>query len=300
MANMKSGWLSLVNTLQTIYKYWRFAVFASCLALIQMSGFARAQQADPNTEQRGSDSKAATLGSIHVAVAANFAKPLAELIAHFRAIPGYEHVDITTTVASSGTLYSQIKHGAPYTLFFSADAKRPQALVDDGLVSANNLHAYALGKLVFVSKALTDTSQSTVQQMLKILQASVASSERIGVANPVTAPYGEAGMALLSALQLKESLNRQLVFGNNILHTYQFYTTGNVQHALVAQSLAQYDQLPYILVPQHYYQPIEQKMALINNADNAATGQTFIDFVLSAQGQTIIAKMGYGRVLSDE
>lgn len=56
--------------------------------------------------------------SVHVAVAANFSKTMQSLVLEFEKTSDYQ---IALSFGSSGKFYAQIRQGAPYELFFSAD-----------------------------------------------------------------------------------------------------------------------------------------------------------------------------------
>ena len=90
---------------------------------------------DKQDKQGSRDAKA-----INVAVAANFAAPLKAYAEQFSRITG---IEVNVTVASSGTLFAQIQHGAKFDVFLSADTARPQALIDAGKVHQDNMYHYA-------------------------------------------------------------------------------------------------------------------------------------------------------------
>ena len=46
---------------------------------------------------------------------------------------------VTLSFGSSGNLYSQIRGGAPFDVFFCADMEYPQKLASDGLVEGSSL-----------------------------------------------------------------------------------------------------------------------------------------------------------------
>ena len=154
---------------------------------------------------------------INVAVAANFAKPLKSIAEQFTELTG---IEVAVTVSSSGTLYAQIQHGASFDVFLSADRARPQALVDNNVVHHGNLVDYAKGKLAFVyagdlsSEASHETSgernceqiahsstgdttaqinvQLTDCLSKQLVQLMENPQNKVAIANPKLAPYGDA------------------------------------------------------------------------------------------------------------
>lgn len=196
---------------------------------------------------------------INVAVAANFAKPLKSIAEQFTELTG---IEVAVTVSSSGTLYAQIQHGASFDVFLSADRDRPQALVDNNLVHYGNLVDYAKGKLAFVyagdssSEALSErnceqiarsstgdtTAQINVQLTdclsRQLVQLMENPQNKVAIANPKLAPYGDAAQQALQNLSLWQQFLPHRVMGKNVLQTLQFYTTGSVKGAFVAYSSA--------------------------------------------------------------
>ena len=78
---------------------------------------------------------------VQVAVAANFSKPMQSLVTEFEKDYDYQ---IALSFGSSGKFYAQIKQGAPYELFFSADQAKPEVLQLEGLVVAESRFIYAI------------------------------------------------------------------------------------------------------------------------------------------------------------
>ena len=88
-------------------------------------------------------------GTTNVAVAANFTDAAKEIAASFRAKTGHEAV---LSFGASGPFYAQIKEGAPFKVFLSADDERPRKLAQEGLAVPESRFTYAIGKLVLWSK----------------------------------------------------------------------------------------------------------------------------------------------------
>ena len=62
---------------------------------------------------------------LHVAVAANFSGPLQQLAPLYQRRSGNQ---LVISAGSSGQLYTQIRQGAPFDVFLSADTDKPQQL----------------------------------------------------------------------------------------------------------------------------------------------------------------------------
>ena len=57
-------------------------------------------------------------GTVHIAVAANFMNAAKDIVKAFKEMTGHE---VILSSGSSGLLYMQIKEGAPFDVFLSAD-----------------------------------------------------------------------------------------------------------------------------------------------------------------------------------
>ena len=84
-----------------------------------------------------------------MAVASNFAAPMREIKTAFEA--GSEH-ELVIIRGSSGKHYAQIRKGAPFDVFLSADQARPLRLVEEGTAIPGTLRTYALGRLALWSR----------------------------------------------------------------------------------------------------------------------------------------------------
>ena len=123
-----------------------------------------------------------------VAVASNFAEPAKQIATAFKAATGHEAV---LSFGSSGQFYTQISKGAPFEVFLSADAERPQKAEADGYAVAGSRFTYAIGKLVLWSKT---PGLVKGEETLK-----AASFAKLSICNPAAAPYGAAAVEAMKA-----------------------------------------------------------------------------------------------------
>jgi molybdate transport system substrate-binding protein len=213
--------------------------------------------------------------ALHVAVAANFLGPLQNLAPLFERASGNQ---LIISSSSSGQLYTQIKQGAPFAVFLSADLDKPQRLESEGLTVPGSRFVYAVGALV-----LWSPKPGLVDSAGKVLQAQ--QYRFIAIANPQTAPYGTAAQQVLTKLGLWEPLNRdrKLVTGENINQAWQFAASGNVDLAFVAlsQVLGADGTIAGSswLVPQTLYDRIEQAGVIIAHTSEQAAAQVFMNWL---------------------
>jgi molybdate transport system substrate-binding protein len=170
----------------------------------------------------------AAADEINVAVAANFLRTLQQLAPSFQQASGHR---LVISAGSSGQLYAQIKQGAPFDVFLSADSERPKLLESEGLGVAGSRFTYAIGTLV-----LWSARPGVVDSGGKILQGGHV--RLIAIADPNNAPYGAAAKQVLTALGVWDQLNSEhrIAMAENINQAWQFAATGNADLAFIAKS----------------------------------------------------------------
>jgi molybdate transport system substrate-binding protein len=223
-----------------------------------------------------------------VAVAANVKFVFDELKAEFRKSSG---IDVNGVFASSGKINAQIKSGAPYDVFMSADMEFPQALHKDGY-AVTAPRVYARGVLVLWTMQPLDLKQG-----LAVLTNPAV--KKVAMANPRLAPYGAEAMHALEYFKLRTSVEPKLIYGESISQVNQYIDTQAVEIGFTAKSVVLAPQMQgrgrWIEVPKESYQPIEQGIVLLKHGNemNAASARQFVDFMASAKARGILEKFGY-------
>ncbi|NNL18477.1 MAG: molybdate ABC transporter substrate-binding protein [Boseongicola sp.] len=212
-----------------------------------------------------------------IAVASNFVTTAEELAEAFQATS-----DHTAVVAhgSTGALYAQIVSGAPYDVFFSADAERPRLLDEAGL--ALDVKTYALGRLVLVSNDGVDLAAAT----------EAFSGRRVALADPMVAPYGAAAVLVMENLELDTATFQPLLV-TNVGQVATLFVTGNADLAFLAEA-----QLPLVgsaevTVLDGRYPGIRQDAALLARSESNPAAEAFWAFLQSDAAAEVIAMNGY-------
>lgn len=227
----------------------------------------------------------AAAAEVQAAVAANFTAPAKAIAAAFEEAGG-PHVALS--FGASGAFYSQIAHGAPFEVFLSADAARPQAVEKAGLGVAGTRFTYAVGTLVLYSK-----TPGLVDGGGAVLKA--GRFARLAIAEPTTAPYGAAAVETLQHLRLWSAVAPKVVRGSDITQAYQFTATGAADLGFVAlsQVVARRGGSRWI-VPQALHAPIAQQAILLMPGKDDPAAAAFLAFLKGPQARAIIARYGYG------
>jgi len=261
----------------------------------------------------GSCAAAAQAGEVHVAVAANFAAPMARIAESFTAATGHA---VKLSSGATGKFYSQIVAGAPFELLLAADDQTPKRLVDEGHAVAASRFTYATGRLV-----LWSATPGFVDA-----QGAVLTSGRfahLAIANPKVAPYGRAAMQVLRARGLADTLAPKLVTGESVAQAFQFVATGNAELGFVALSQViaagppQGDQRPLggpapkapggptsgpgkpaggssWRVPESMHAPILQDAVLLKPGESNPAAAALLAYLKSAPARDLMRSFGYG------
>ncbi|MDV7340086.1 molybdate ABC transporter substrate-binding protein [Terasakiella sp. A23] len=222
----------------------------------------------------------------YVAVASNFTKVAKELQKAFEEESGHR---LVLSYGSTGKLYIQIKNGAPFSVFLSADVERPQMLEEEGGIVADSRFTYARGKIILYSR-----DEGLIDETPEILMQPDGFS-KLAMANPKTAPYGIAAVETLKKLSAYDGVKSKIVRGENIAQTYQFVFTQNAQLGFVA--LSQVINEPAgsrWLVPEDYYSALNQQAVLLKKGQGNLAAQDFVDFLKGQRAKAIIQRYGYG------
>jgi molybdate transport system substrate-binding protein len=222
---------------------------------------------------------------LRIAAAANL-RPALEWLARDFAQRTPE-IEIKISYGSTGKIAGQIRHGAPFDLFFAADEAFPQALADEGFGAAPE--RYARGRL-----ALWLRGQGASPQLEQLADAEV---RRIAIANPKHAPYGQAALQTLQAAGLHARVRDKLVMAENVGQAAHFAHSGAAEAALLAQSLLLSGELAggrHVLIDESLHAPLWQSALITLRGELNPQARAFLDFVLSPAGRQRLHASGFG------
>jgi len=223
---------------------------------------------------------------LKVAVAANLQGVIKVLGKDFKDKTG---VEIEPIVGSSGNLATQIKNGAPFDVFLSADMNFPEGLYKEGL-STKEPEVYAYGSLVICSSQ--DIGFENWERELMSPRV-----KKIAIANPAIAPYGKAAQEALQKKGIWNDIQSKIVQGESIAQVNTYITTGVVDAGFTTQALIKDAEakakLYWKLIDTKSYTPIKQGMIVIKATKAAADAQKFYQYMLGASAKKILKQYGY-------
>jgi molybdate transport system substrate-binding protein len=199
---------------------------------------------------------------------------------------------VVVSFGSSGNFFAQLQNGAPFDLFFSADADYPKRLESSGLTVSGTLVEYASGRIVLWTR--NDTHLDLARGLAILAEPRV---RRIAIANPEHAPYGRAAVAALRHEGLYDRVRTKFVLGENISQAAQFAQSGNADAGLIALSLALAPTMRasgrYVDIPASYHPPITQAVVVLRSSRQPDVARQFIAFLQQPDSQRALQEAGF-------
>jgi molybdate transport system substrate-binding protein len=228
-------------------------------------------------------------GSVAVAAASDLQTVFPQLAAAFERVSG---IKPAVTFGSSGNFFAQIQNGAPFDVFFSADADYPRRLAASAQADPDSVYEYATGRLVLWTRI---DSGVDVGKGMEILRSDRV--RRIAIANPAVAPYGRAAVAALASEHLFPALEKKLVYAENLAQAAQLAESGNADVALIGHALALGTALKtagrFFEIPARNYPPVVQAVAIVSASKNKDNARALVEYLKSAEARTILQAFGF-------
>lgn len=255
---------------------FRIRQLCFCLAVLLLAG--------------GLIARPAQSAELRIAVASNFLPTLLQLADEYQRIQDQDSLQISA--GSSGALYAQLQHAAPFDIFLSADQLRPQLLEEQQRILPGSRFTYARGVL-----ALWSADPSLVDA-----EGAVLNSERyhyLALASPDNAPYGDAARQLLQSKGLWHPLEQEqrLIRGASVRQTLFQVASGAAPLGFIALSQAQHPHIRgqgSLWIPDsQLYAPIIQQGVILKNTAHPQAAQRFVLWLQSTRARQLIAGAGY-------
>ena len=225
-----------------------------------------------------------------IAAAADLRFALVEVADAFTAETGRK---VRLAFGSSGNFFRQIREGAPFEMFLSADEQFVLDLAAKGLTIDEGT-LYAIGRIVIIAPNGSPLKADGELADLKVALAD-GRLKKFAIANPEHAPYGRRAEEALRHAGLWDAIKDKLVLGENVAQAAQFATSGSTQGGIVAYSLALApsvaDRGAFALIPESWHRPLRQRMALLNGADDIA--REFYAFLQGPAARAIMRRYGF-------
>ena len=205
-------------------------------------------------------------------------------------------VTVTFNFGGSQTLRTQIEEGAPVDVFASANAKEIDTLVTGSFIASDTPQIFLTNQLVVILPANNPAGIEKLEDLAKPGIKLVLAAEEVPVGK-----YSRESFALMDT-----------AFGNDFMNTVLTNVVSNednVKQVVAKVQLGEADagivytsdavaapDLQTIEIPTELNVIAKYPIAPLVNSENAEVAQAFIDYVLSAEGQAILEKWGFGPI----
>jgi molybdate transport system substrate-binding protein len=197
------------------------------------------------------------------------------------------------TFGSSGILSTQIRNGAPFELFLSADEDYVLKLHAQGLTRDQGV-LYAVGRIVLIAgPRSTLPVDSELKGLLQQLDAGTLG--HFAIANPDHAPYGRRAAEALRHAGAWEAIEPLLVYGENVSQAAQFAVGGAAVGGIVALSLVMSPKVAggarYAVIPEDWHSPLRQRMVLMRSAGPGA--EALFAYLQQPAARALMRRFGF-------
>lgn len=224
---------------------------------------------------------------LRVAAASDLQRVLPGLLERFT---GAARITTGATFDASGRLAEQIKAGAPFDLFLSANRTFVDDLANAGLIVPETVRDYALGSLVL---CVGDSARGRVEVLDDLKRPEI---RKIAIANPEYAPYGIAARQALQRAGLWESLEPRIVRADSVRQALFHVQNGDAEAALVSRALVDPKLVKMLPIDEGLHDPIVQSLGVVAHGDRREDAAALARFITGPEGQALLSEGGFAKV----
>jgi len=219
-----------------------------------------------------------------VAAASNLTDAFAEVGPRFTSKTG---IRVVFSFGATADLARQIENGAPFDVFAAADTEHVEQLERKEILTPGTRALYARGRLVIWVPPGSNLKVERIQDI------TAKAFERIAIPKPDVAPYGKAAVESLRTFGIWNEIEGKVIYAQNVSQAKQYAATGNAEIAFIPLALVKPGEGTYFEVDEETHQPIDQALGIVKDSTKQADARQFVDFLLSDEGQELLAKKGY-------
>lgn len=196
---------------------------------------------------------------------------------------------VVLNFGASDVLLQQIVNGAPADVFASADETAMDKAVAQNAVVQSTRHDFATNSLVMIVPADSRLNARSVRETV-----AMAGVKRVAVGDPASVPVGRYTKAALEHDGSWDAVSAKAVLANNVRQALDYVARGEVDAGFVyGTDAALMPQKVKVAMKVPTGTPVAYPIAVVKGSAHAAQAGAFADWVLSPQGQAILAKYGF-------
>lgn len=220
---------------------------------------------------------------VSVGVAASLRHAMPELVEQYRKTAGV-HVDVT--YGASDTLADQVKRRVALDALVLADAAELDELIAAKAIDAGSRREIATNTIVLVGPA---GSQLTFASL-----TGLPDDAKIAIGDPTTVPAGRYAQRYFEALGEWAALQPKLIFGGDVAGVLALAKQGRARVAVVYRTDAR-GAAPLVVLDEPSNAPTTSVVTgIATHSSHAIAARAFGEFLVSTEGQQILARHGFG------
>lgn len=229
---------------------------------------------------------ATSAAELVVAAASSLSNAFTEMAVGFE--KQHEGVQVLSSFAASDVLMQQIVHGAPVDVYASADQKAMDKAVAAAAIKADTRADFAQNEVVLIVPA---ANLFNITSLADLARSGVS---RIAYGNPATVPVGRYTQQSLEQSGDWSTVAQHKILGQNVRQVLDYVARGEVDAGFVfATDAALIPDQVQVVVALESPVPVSYPIAIVQNTKQSELAQAYKDYVLSAEGQAILARYGF-------
>jgi len=229
-----------------------------------------------------SQQDASKQASIRVSAASSLTSVMKEIKKGYEA-ENPDH-DITIQYASSGTLAHQLVQGAPSHLYISANEQWMNKVVQEELISSEDVQPLVKNRLILATHKGEDISFEDLRSV-----------HQFAMGDPESVPAGAYAKQALKHRGIWEEVQNRAVYGKNVRQVASYIQSQNVEVGFVYQSDVQ--ALKSVeksqVIPESYHRSISYPMGVMKEAKRNPLLEDFLKYLRSPKAKDVFQSNGF-------
>lgn len=200
-----------------------------------------------------------------------------------------KNVNLTFTFAGSGTLQTQIEEGAPVDVFMSAAEKQMDTLEKKELILNDTRKTLLINKVVLITPSNSRLSISAFEDILN------PEMDKIAIGDPSNVPVGQYSEEIFNNLNMMDTLQSKLIFGNDVRAVLTWVETNEVDSGIVyATDAYTSDEVNIVAeAPDGSHKQVTYPVAVVKSSKKLEESQNFVDFLSTDKAKEVFEKYGF-------
>ncbi|MGB6242541.1 MAG: molybdate ABC transporter substrate-binding protein [Castellaniella sp.] len=227
-------------------------------------------------------------GEVLVSAAASLTNAFKDLAVQYET--AHPDTRILTTFGASDVVLRQITEGAPADIFASADQKAMDKAAAAQAIDPASRVNFVRNEVVLV---VPSDNPRGIQSLRDLAKPDV---QRIALGNPDSVPVGRYTRAALERAGSWDVVQAHQILGQNVRQVLSYVERGEVDAGFVfATDAAIMKGKVKVVQVVDTPEPVVYPIALVNREGRAPEATSFLDYVVSPEGQAVLARYGFAK-----